>query len=225
MGMNDRYQPGHASRRYTSLLVVILLHVLVGYALLSGLARKGLEIIRKPMQAVVIQEVIIPPPPPPPPPPPKKMEPQPKVPKVEAPALPFVPPPEIAPPVSAAPAIAAVATPPPTPAAISPPPPVFAPPAPPSPPAPAPPKVNKADIGVACPTQVAPTMPRRAIQEGTEGVVRAQAHIKDGVVKEVTILSGPVVFHAAVRNAMLQYKCTSDANEILATQEFNFKLE
>lgn len=68
-------------------------------------------------------------------------------------------------------------------------------------------------------------MPRKAIQDGTEGVVKAQVLIKDGVVKEVTILSGPRVFHAAVRNAMLQYKCPLDAGEALATQEFNFKLE
>jgi len=68
-------------------------------------------------------------------------------------------------------------------------------------------------------------MPRKARQEGIEGLVRAQVLIKDGAVKEVTILSGPRVFHAAVRTAMMQYKCTQDAGEILATQEFNFKLE
>ena len=82
-----------------------------------------------------------------------------------------------------------------------------------------------ADIGVAGPTQGAPDMPRRAMQDGTEGVVRAQALIRDGVVKEVTILTGPRVFHAAVRNAMLQYKCTSESGDVLATQEFAFKLE
>jgi protein TonB len=68
-------------------------------------------------------------------------------------------------------------------------------------------------------------MPRKALQDGTEGVVKAQVVIRDGVVKEVTILSGPRVFHSAVRNAMLQYKCNLDAGEIVATQEFNFKVE
>jgi protein TonB len=68
-------------------------------------------------------------------------------------------------------------------------------------------------------------MPRKAIQDGSEGVVKAQALVKDGVVKEVTILSGPRVFHAAVKAAMMQYKCTADATEILATQEFVFKIE
>ena len=56
-------------------------------------------------------------------------------------------------------------------------------------------------------------------------MVRAQATIRGGVVQEVTILSGPRVFHAAVRNAMLQYKCSSGAGEVVATQEFEFKIE
>ena len=227
MGANYRYQPNDPSKRYTGIIFVVVLHALLGYALVSGLARKGLDIIKKPLEAVVIQEVIIPPPPPsppPPPPPPKKIEPLPLAPKVVAPPPPFVPPPEVAPPVSAAPTIEAVATPPPEPVVIAPPPPVVV--APPAPPAPPPPKVTpKTDIGVACPTQVAPDMPRRALQDGTGGVVRAQALIRDGVVKEVTILSGPRVFHTAVRNAMLQYKCTADAGDVLATQEFSFKIE
>ena len=56
-------------------------------------------------------------------------------------------------------------------------------------------------------------------------MVRAQALIRDGVVKEVTILSGPRVYHTAVRNAMLQYKCITQAGDVLASQEFVFKLE
>lgn len=208
------------SRRIKGIVVVLVVHALIGYALVSGMARKGLNLIKKPLEAVVIQEVIIPPPPPPPPPP-KKIEPPKEVPKPEAPPPPFVPPPDVAPTVtSTAPSIVATATPPPAPVVIAPPPP----PAPP-PPAPAPPKPNRTDIGVACPTQVPPEMPRKALQDGTEGVVKAQARIKDGAVKEVTILSGPRVFHAAVREAMMQYKCTQDAAEVLAVQEFNFKIE
>lgn len=69
-------------------------------------------------------------------------------------------------------------------------------------------------------------MPRKALQDGTTGVVRAQALISGGQVKEVTILSGPRVFHAAVRQAMMQYRCTNDGSgDVLATQEFNFKVE
>ena len=68
-------------------------------------------------------------------------------------------------------------------------------------------------------------MPRKALQDGTQGVVKAQALIRNGVVVEVTLLSGPKVFHQAVRTAMLQYKCQSAAGDVLATQEFVFKIE
>ena len=60
---------------------------------------------------------------------------------------------------------------------------------------------------------------------GPEGVVKAQALIRDGSVREVTILSGPRIFHAAVRNAMLQYKCVSEPGDVLAPQEFVFKVD
>lgn len=68
-------------------------------------------------------------------------------------------------------------------------------------------------------------MPRKAIQDGTEGVIKAQILIRNGVVQEVTIVSGPRVFHTAVKNAIAQYKCVADGPEVLATQEFNFKVE
>ena len=207
------------SSRVKGIVIVVVLHVLIGYALVSGMARKGLDLIKKPLEAVVIQEVIIPPPPPPPPP--KKVELPKELPKVQAPPPPFVPPPDVPPPVaSTAPVIAATPTPPPAPAVIAPPP-------APSAPAPAPVAVGpkRSAIGVACPTQVAPEMPRKALQDGTEGVVKAQILIKNGVVQEVTILSGPRVFHAAVKSAIQQYKCVADGPEVLATQEFNFKLE
>ena len=168
--MNRRRYPGtEPSRRLTGWGVVVLLHIVILWALISGTARKGLEIIKKPLEAAVIQEVIIPPPPPPPPPPPKQIVKQePQAPKVLAPPPPFVPPPEIAPPVSSAPAIASVQTPPPAPPVIAPPPP----PAPPAPPRPAGPA--RSEMSIACPTQVKPEMPRKAIQEGTEGVVKAR---------------------------------------------------
>ena len=215
IGMNYRYQPKDPSRRLKGLVIVIVLHAFMGYALVSGMARKGLNFIKKPLEAVVIQEVIIPPPPPPPPP--KKVEVPKETPRIEAPPAPYVPPPDVAPAVSAGIAIASTSTPPVTAPVIAPPPP---------PQAPAKPAPNRNDIGVACPTQVPPEMPRKAIQEGTEGVVKAQIRIKGGVIEDVTILSGPRVFHAAVKAAMMQYKCASDAGgEVIATQEFNFKLE
>ena len=211
LGMEYGYEQRDPSRRLKGIIIVILVHALIGWALISGMARKGLDLIKKPLEAVVIQEVIIPPPPPPPPP--KQIKP-PDAPPTEAPP-PFVPPPDVPPPATTtAPTIVATAAPPPAPVVIAPPPP------------PAPVARNRSDIAVACPTQVAPEMPRKALQDGTTGVVKAQALISNGQVKSVEILSGPRVFHAAVRAAMLQYKCTNDGSgEVLATQEFNFKVE
>ena len=216
IGMNYRYQPKDPSRRVKGLVLVVALHAFLGYALVSGMARKGLNFIKKPLEAVVIQEVIIPPPPPPPPP--KKVETPKEVVRTEAPPPPYVPPPDVATPtVSSGISIASTTQVPTAPVAIAPPP-------PPAPVAKAAP--NRNDIGVACPTQVAPEMPRKALQDGTQGVVKAQIRIKGGVIQDVTIVSGPRVFHAAVKAAMMQYKCISDAGgEVVATQEFNFKLE
>ncbi len=215
--LDYRFETRDSSQRFKGIVIVVVLHALLGYALVSGLARKGLNLIKKPLEAVVIQEVIIPPPPPPPPPP-KKIEKLPDAPKVEAPPPPFVPPPDVTPPVTSnAPVIQSVATPPPAPAVIAPP--------PPPPPAPVATGPKRASIGLACPTQVPPEMPRKALKEGIEGVVKAQIHIRGGTILDVTILSGPRVFHAAVKEAMMQYTCVTDGGEVIATQEFNFKLE
>ena len=212
MSLYPVYRPKDPSRRYKGIAVVVVLHLFIGWAIVSGTARNALVALKKPLEAVVIQEVIIPPPPPPPP---KEIKP-PEAPKVDAPPPPYVPPPDVAPPATSnAPSITSVATPPPTPAVIAPPP-VAA------PPKPAP---NRQDLRVACPTQVPPEMPRKAIQDGSEGVVRAQALVKNGSVHDVTILSGPRVFHAAVKAAMMQYKCVSGTGEVQATQEFAFKIE
>jgi len=214
--MDARFEPRDPSRRVKGLVVVIALHALMGYALVSGMAREGLNHIKKPLAAVVIQEVTIPPPPPPPTPP-KKIEKPRDVPKVVAPPPPYVPPPDVAPQLASnAPVIEAVATLPPEPVVIAAPPPQL------SPVATGP---QRTSIGLACPTQVPPEMPRRALRDGISGVVKAQIHIKGDTIVDVTILSGPRVFHAAVKAAMLQYNCVTDGGDVLATQEFNFKFE
>lgn len=212
-----QYQATDPRRRALGWAVVILLHVGALWALVTGTARKGLELIKKPLEAAVIQEVIIPPPPPPPPP--KEKPPEQKIIKTEAPPPPpFIPPPEVVAAPSTAPVIESVQAPPTQPVVIAPPP-------PPAPPAPAPAPATRTEIAVACPTQVPPEMPRQAARDGTSGVVRARVVIRDGAVRDVTIESGPRVFHAAVRAAMLQYKCQATAGEVIATQEFVFKLE
>jgi protein TonB len=96
--------------------IVVLLHILIIYALVTGLARKVVDVIKKPIETKLVEEVKPPPPPDTPPPPPPKMQ---------QPPPPFIPPPEvqiaITPP--AANTITAVTTTPPPPvAAIVPPP-------------------------------------------------------------------------------------------------------
>lgn len=207
------YQAYKAKRMsYRGWTVAVLAHVVLGWLLISGTARNGLKAVKKSLQAEVIQEVIIPPPPPPPPlvKPPEQL-------KVQAPPPPtYVPPAEVAAPPSAAPVMAATAVVPVAPAPIAPPPP---------PPAPLP---AKAEMSVACPRQVQPEMPRKAVQDGISGTVRAQARIKGGKVLDVTILSAnpPRVFNNAVIAAMKQYGCVDHGDhELTAIQEFAFKIE
>ena len=204
-----RYAGSDPRRRTIGWIVVILVHAIVLWALVSGTARKGLELIKKPLEAAVIQEVIIPPPPPPPPPP-KEIQKAP--PKVQAPPPPYVPPPEVTPPQTSAPQINATTVVPTAPVQIAPPPPPAAQPAAP----------GRAEIGIVCPTMVPPEMPRQALKENITGLVTAKITVVGGVVKDVTITSGNRVFQSAVRNAVMQYKCVGDA---VTTQEFNFKIE
>lgn len=57
------------TRRSTVLLAIIGLHVFIGWALATGLARKAIEVLAPPIQTDIVQEVakkVEPPPPPPP---------------------------------------------------------------------------------------------------------------------------------------------------------------
>ncbi len=67
--------------------IVILLHILLVYALVSGLATSAVNIITKPLAVKVIQAQLAPPPPPPQAPPPP--------PQLTAPPPPYIPPPLI----------------------------------------------------------------------------------------------------------------------------------
>jgi protein TonB len=117
-------QQRNPSKHAVGLAVVVVLHVLLGWALVNGLGRKVIEVIKHPIETKIIEEVK--PPPPPPenlPPPPKNLPPPPS----------FVPPPEVVvtPPPTPQPTITTTqVAPPPAPVAIAPAPaPVEAPPA------------------------------------------------------------------------------------------------
>lgn len=78
--------PRSAGRQLTGFIAVVLLHVVLVYALVNGLARKIVEVVRAPLETKIIEEVKAPPPDKPPPPPP---------PKLAAPPPPYIPPPEV----------------------------------------------------------------------------------------------------------------------------------
>ncbi len=73
--------------------------------------------------------------------------------------------------------------------------------------------------------QVNPEMPRKAIQSETTGTVRARVFLVDGVAKDVTIVSGPDVFHSSVRRALLQMDCLPNALTAVAQQDFVFDIQ
>ena len=85
--MDYATQQRRPGKHPVGLIVVAVLHVILGYALVTGLGRKIVEVMKAPIETKIIDEVK-----PPPPPPPENLPPPPKV------ALPppsFVPPPEV----------------------------------------------------------------------------------------------------------------------------------
>ena len=99
--MDFARQQRNPSRHLVGVGSVILLHVLIVWALFTGLVRKVVE-VKGPIEVKVIEEQVQKPPPPP--------EVLPPPPKLAAPPPPFIPPPEIniAPPPTPAPVITAV---------------------------------------------------------------------------------------------------------------------
>lgn len=232
-------------RRLAVAAGVVLLHALALAGLMSLEIRPAEVTRRRPLEVIFVEPVrpVLPVPQPParsepkpaPPPLPKARPPKPEPPPVAAPrekARPARPKPVLPAAPATAPQPERPRSPDPVPPVSAPPRPTEAPAPPPPPPPPAagppvpPPPAGPVEIGVACPTQVAPQMPRRALVEGIEGVVRARARIRAGRVLDVEIVSGPAVFHAAVRSAMLQYRCSASGDaEVLAEQEFRFRVE
>jgi protein TonB len=162
------------------LIVVIVLHVLLGWLLVSGLAKRIVDVAIKPVETKLIEEIKPPPPPPPEnlPPPPKNMPPPPS----------FVPPPEVVvnPPPTPAPTITTttVAPPPQAPAPV-----IAAPPAPPAPPAPSRATAARIDFS----NCEKPEYPPKARQAEATGVTRIRFSIDESgnVVKaEITGASG-----------------------------------
>jgi len=198
---------------------VVAVHLLVIYALVTGLGRTVIEVIKKPLTATIIEEIKAPPPPPPPP---KKIV---EMPKVQTPVETYVPPPDIpVPTTSTAPVISAVtATAPTEPHVIAPPPVVQAPPAPPAPPKPA---IRR---GIARVSGDDPVYPRAAIKAGVErGTVLARVMIDEkGNVYEVVIVKAEPARHftQTVIDALKEWKFHAEGEKYVGEVEINFQLK
>jgi periplasmic protein TonB len=230
--MNFSQSPLNSGNRWIGLAFVVLLHAVLLYGLLTGLVQKAVNGVRPPVETVVIEEApktaiatplslpalpkMVAPPLPSMAPPDVKIAPPPPVPQ---PVVPVASPKAPAAPVEAAPAATGTAAP--TGAAVS----VAA---------AASSALNTVEksstsvaIGLVCATQVSPSMPQRAREEGISGSVKARATIQGGKVVAVEILSSQPrgLFEAAVRSAMLQYECKYSSDELKADQAFDFKVD
>jgi protein TonB len=200
------------AKHLPSIGAVVLLHIVIGYALVSGLARKVVEVMKAPIETKIIEEVKKPPPDIPPPPPPK----------LAAPPPPFIPPPEIniqIPQVTPPPTITTVTTTPPPPG----PPPQIVPQvvAPPSPTAIR--REYKASY------RVDPTYPRQAITQNIASG-RVVAHVvvaPSGAVTEVRIVSSQParIFDREVIRALSQWKFNPEPVGFIGEYEIIFNLK
>ena len=214
--MNFARQQRDPTKHMIGIVFVVLIHVLVIYALMTGLARTVVEVIKKPLSATIIEELKAPPPPPPPP---KKIV---EMPKVQTPIETYVPPPDV--PVAAAPTapvISAVTAAPPTQPHVIAPPAVVAPPAPPPKPA-----VRR---GIARLSGDDLVYPRAAIRAGIEkGRVLARVMIDEkGHVTDVIIVSAepPRHFDRVVIDGIREWKFKADGEKYVAEIEVNFSLK
>lgn len=217
--MDYARQQRNPSRHLIGVGGVVILHVLLVYALLTGLARKVVEVVKGPIEVKVIEEIIKKPPPPP--------EVAPPPPKLAAPPPPFIPPPEIniAPPPTSAPAIAAITTQaPPAPQA-----PVIQRPAAPAPaPAPAP-AVRSAQVACANYKEAMQSIvyPREAALDGIEGevviefTVSASGEIKDAVIKSST---NRVFNRVSLKTVQNELQCQGQGRDVRVQAPLVFKL-
>jgi periplasmic protein TonB len=189
-----------------SIAAVVVLHIIIGYALITGLARRVIEVMKQPIETKIIEEIKKPPPDVPPPPPPK----------LAAPPPPFIPPPEIniqIPQTTPAPTITVQST---------------------TPPPPGPPVIQKqveAQTAVRreykASYRVEPQFPRQAISQGMSGHVTAWVHVApNGTVTNVEIKSSTNrIFDREVIRALSQWKFNPEPVGFTGEYEIVFNLK
>jgi protein TonB len=203
--MNYAERERNPAKHLPSITMVVVLHIAIGYALVTGLARRVVEVIKQPLETKIIEEIKKPPPDTPPPPPPKLAPPPP----------PFIPPPEIniqVPITQSAPTITTQSTTPP---------PKVAPPPVPVAPQPLVRKEYKASY------RVDPQFPRQAITQGLSGKVIAWVHVApNGSVTNVEIRqSSNRIFDREVVRALSQWKFNPEPVGFIGEYEIVFNLQ
>ena len=187
--MDFTQQQKSPGRQLLGFAIVVLLHVGLIYALVTGLGTNIVEVIKAPIETKIIEEVKPPPPDVPPPPPP---------PKLAAPPPPYIPPPEIQ----------IAQPPPPTPVATVA---VVAPPAPQAPPvqraAPAP-AVPDSEVSARPISGGTPKYPPRMLDQGREGHVDVTCDVDtDGTTSNCSVTN--VTGGQAFADSALEYVKTA----------------
>lgn len=195
-----------AATRLPGVTVIVLLHIAIAYALISGLARKVVEVIKAPIETKIIEEIKKPPPDVPPPPPPR----------LQAPPPPFIPPPEIN-----------IQLPPPAPAAITT---VTTTPPPPGPPPVAVPVEPAAPVvrrEFKPSHRIDPSFPRRAVDRGISGRVVAWVYVAtSGQVTQVEIRqSSNRIFDPEVVRALSQWRFKPEPVGFIGEYAITFNIE
>jgi protein TonB len=196
--------PPPSNRNLVGIVAVVVLHAILAYALANGLGRKVVDVLSKPLDVALIEEIKKLPPPPP--------KPQPKVATPPPPA--YVPPVEV---VVEAPPPPIVAT------TVAPPPPA---PAPVVQTAPAP--VN---IAVACPNHQevrrSVTFPPRAERLRLSGEVLIEFVVgTSGQIRNVAVIrSTNALFNGAAIEAVNRLRCVGQGGDARVQVPFAFRLE
>jgi len=205
----------HPVRRFGGIAIAIVLHLLLVWALVNGLATRVVQIVQQPIETRII--VPVKPPPPPPPKPVEKVVSKPRV----APPPPFVPPPEVR--VQAPPQPTITHQDVPAPSA-----PVHE-----APPAPAPVPVAKPvnrEIGVVCPNsdevRSSIVYPTEAQDNNITGDVTIEFTVDpDGRVANLRVAqpADPVLNRAAL-NAVKRFHCIAQGEPVRVRVPFSFNL-